>query len=71
MASSSRRRNIVVIAGEAEFHLQGAPSQTLQSGQSAFHPSGAAHALTSHAHPVMAYVVWRDDFDVAPVWSER
>ncbi|WP_375267511.1 dimethylsulfonioproprionate lyase family protein [Planktotalea sp.] len=61
----------VVIAGEAEFFLQGAPSQTLQSGQSAFHPSGAAHALTRHAHPVIAYVVWRDDFDVAPVWSTR
>jgi mannose-6-phosphate isomerase-like protein (cupin superfamily) len=60
----------VVIAGEAEFHLQGKGAEVLRSGQSSFHPSGVPHALTSHDHPVLAYVVWRDDFDVAPVWTD-
>ena len=59
----------VVIAGEAEFHLQGQGAEVLRSGQASFHPKGVPHALTSHAHPVLAYVIWRDDFDVAPVWT--
>lgn len=61
----------VVIAGEAEFHQKGETSQTLQAGQATFHPSMRSHALTSHDHPVLAYVVWRDEFDTAPVWSDR
>lgn len=60
----------VVIAGEAEFHIEGQGAETLRSGQSSFHPSGVPHALTSHNHPVLAYVIWRDDFDVAPVWTD-
>lgn len=60
----------VVIAGEAEFHLRGQPSQTLRTGQSAFHSANKPHALSSHDHPVLTYVLWRDDFDVGPVWSE-
>ncbi|MGH1575998.1 dimethylsulfonioproprionate lyase family protein [Planktotalea sp.] len=60
----------VVVAGEAEFHLDGRPSETLTTGQAAFHPSNAPHALTSHDHPVLAYVVWRDEFETGPVWSE-
>ncbi|SHH36284.1 dimethylsulfoniopropionate lyase DddQ [Cognatiyoonia sediminum] len=59
----------VVLAGEAEFHLEGTPSRTLKPGDSAFHPSATPHALTSHDHPVMAYVVWHDCFDTAPVWT--
>ena len=61
----------MVISGEAEFHLKGQGSETLKTGQTSFHPSNTPHALTSHDHPVMAYVVWRDDFDVGPVWSEN
>ena len=60
----------MVIAGEAEFHMKGRRAETLTSGQTSFHHSNVPHALTSHDHPVMAYVVWRDDFDVAPVWIE-
>lgn len=60
----------VVIAGQAEFHAQGQGAQVLQTGQSTFHPSGVSHALTSHEHPMLAYVIWRDDFDVAPVWTQ-
>ena len=60
----------VVIAGEAEFHLQDRASEVLTSGQAAFHPSNTPHALTTHDHPVMTYVLWRDEFDTAPVWSD-
>jgi len=60
----------VVLAGEAEFHLEGEASRTLRAGDHAFHPASRSHALTSHAHPVLAYVVWRDVFDTAPVWTD-
>ncbi len=59
----------VVLAGEAEFHLEGQESRTLQPGDASFHPGHRPHALTTHANPVMAYVVWRDEFDTPPVWT--
>lgn len=59
----------VVLNGEAEFGLQGQPSRTLVAGDSAFHPSNQPHALTTHEQPVLAYVIWRDEFDTAPVWT--
>lgn len=60
----------VVLAGQAAFHIEGAASRTLFPGDFAFHPSGVPHALTAHDHPVLAYVVWRDEFDTAPVWRD-
>lgn len=60
----------VVLAGRAEFHLENEPARELTAGDSAFHPSNRAHALTTHEHPVMAYVVWRNEFDTVPVWSD-
>ncbi|WP_420861199.1 dimethylsulfonioproprionate lyase family protein [Algirhabdus cladophorae] len=59
----------VVLAGQAEFFLEGASPTTLHPGDSAFHPSNTPHALTTHDHPVMTYVIWRDQFETAPVWS--
>lgn len=59
----------VVLAGQAEFHLEGETSQTLTAGGSSFHASNRPHALTTHDHPVMAYVIWRDRFDEPPVWT--
>ncbi len=59
----------VVLAGQAEFHMQDEAPRTLSAGDSAFHPSGRPHALTSHHQPVMAYVAWRNHFDIAPVWT--
>lgn len=61
----------MVIAGQAEFHMQGREAAVLKSGETAFHPASVPHALTSHNHPVLTYVIWRDDFDVAPVWSQE
>lgn len=60
----------LVIGGEGEFHRQGHAAQTLRAGQSAFHASNQPHALRTHDHPVMSYVLWRNEFDTAPVWSE-
>lgn len=61
----------VVLGGEGEFHLQGASSKTLGPGACAFHPSGRPHALTCHEKPVLAYVAWRNHFDVPPFLTER
>jgi hypothetical protein len=51
--------------------MEGAPSRTLFPGDHAFHPSHRPHALTAEDHPVLAYVVWRDQFDTAPVWRDQ
>ncbi|SLN67408.1 Cupin domain protein [Roseovarius albus] len=59
----------MVIAGEAEFHLEGADPKTLCSGDTIFHPSNAPHALITHNHPVMAYVLWRGDLKTKPVFT--
>lgn len=60
----------LVIAGEGEFHLEGAPSRRLRPGDTVFHPSNAPHALTTTPErPIMAYVLWRGDLLTRPVWS--
>lgn len=60
----------VVLAGEAEFLLEGEAPKVLSPGDCVFHPSGTPHALTTHDAPVLAYVAWRNHFDVWPVWTE-
>lgn len=59
----------VVLNGEAVFSLEGEQSRTLRAGESAFHRSNHPHALTTLDSPVLAYVIWRDQFDTAPVWT--
>ncbi|WP_120501991.1 dimethylsulfonioproprionate lyase family protein [Roseovarius sp. EL26] len=59
----------MVVAGEAEFHLEGENPQTLRPGDTAFHPSNAPHALITRDHPVMAYVLWRGDLNTKPVFT--
>lgn len=59
-----------VLAGEGEFLKEGAAPETLRTGQASFHASNQSHALHTHDHPVMAYVLWRNHFDTPPVWSE-
>lgn len=60
----------VVLAGSADFLLEGALTQRLYAGDHAFHPAGRPHALITTDDPVMAYVAWRDDFETFPVWTE-
>ena len=55
-----------VIAGSGEFFREGEPTETLVAGQGSFHASGQPHALRTHEAPLMAYVIWRNNFDTAP-----
>ena len=56
-----------IIAGEAEFSLQGEGTKTLGPGDYVFHPSNAPHATQTRDHPMLALVYWRGDMSVAPV----
>ena len=60
----------VVVAGEAEFSVKGEAAKTLRAGDTAFHRSNVPHALTTHDHPVMAYVLWRGDLKTRPVFTD-
>ncbi len=57
----------LVLAGEAEFRINGENGKTLRPGETAYHASMKPHAMTTHDHPVMAYVLWRGNLTVAPV----
>ena len=59
-----------ILAGEAEFHLEGEPSKTLRPGDAVYHPSNRPHATDTHDHPFMALVLWRGDLNTRPVLSE-
>lgn len=56
-----------VLAGEGEFLRDGHTPKVLRAGESCFHESGQSHALCTHDKPVLAYVLWRNNFDVPPV----
>ena len=56
-----------VIAGEAEFLMEGKDPQTLGPGSHVFHPSNRPHATQTHDHPFMAMVLWRGDMTVSPL----
>ena len=56
-----------ILAGQAEFMLEGRASKTVTAGDAIFHPSNAPHATETHDHPVMALVLWRNNFETAPV----
>ena len=60
----------LVIAGEAEFMLARHEPRILRPGECALHPSMQPHATATREHPLLAYVVWRGDLDVAPVLTE-
>ena len=57
----------LVLAGEAEFFREGAPPEILRAGQTSLHASNQPHAMTTHEHPVMAYVIWRNGFETPPI----
>ncbi len=60
-----------VIAGEGEFMRDGEAPMILREGDACFHKSNQPHALETHDMPIMAYVLWRNHFDVKPVLTER
>lgn len=59
----------LVLAGEAEFHVEGRDSSILRAGDTAFHETNQPHALTTHDTPVLAYVLWRGDLNTKPVFT--
>ena len=59
----------LVIAGEAEFTVEGEPPKTLRPGETIYHRSNVPHSLTTHDHPVMAYVLWRGELNTKPVFT--
>lgn len=60
----------LTLAGEAEFMREGASNKKLRPGDTSQHASNQPHAMETHAHPVMAYVVWRNGFETPPVLTE-
>ena len=60
----------LTLAGEAEFMREGASNEILRPGDTSQHASNQPHAMETHAHPVMAYVVWRNGFETPPVLTE-
>lgn len=61
----------LTVAGEAEFMRQGAPDVVLRPGETSAHASNQPHAMQTHDHPVMAYVIWRDKFGGPLVLSQH
>jgi len=57
----------LVVAGEAEFLRNGAPTETLTPGGASFHASNQPHAMQTHGKPVLAYVIWRNNLGIPPV----
>lgn len=60
-----------VLAGEAEFYRDGAAPETLRAGQTSFHAGDQPHAMQTHNHSIMAYVIWRGHLDTPPVLTRR
>ena len=60
----------LTLAGEAEFMKHNEENKFLQSGGVSEHNSNQPHALKTHAHPVMAYVIWRNNFETPPIWTD-
>lgn len=59
----------VVLAGEAEFSAKGKAPRRVGPGETVLHTSMQPHATTTKDKPVLCYVLWRDQFETAPVWS--
>ncbi len=59
----------LVLAGEAEFEIEGEESKTLRPGDVSFHASNAPHALTTTDRSILAYVLWRGDLTTKPVFT--
>lgn len=60
-----------ILAGEAEFRIEGEAPKTLRAGDAVYHPSGVHHATETKDSPFLAWVLWRGpDFVTPPLLSE-
>lgn len=57
----------LILAGGGEFLVSGTAPRHLQAGQTIMHGANQPHALQTHDHPILAYVVWRNGFGIKPV----
>ena len=55
------------LAGEAVFRKEGCREAVLNSGGVMEHSTNQPHAMETFDYPVMAYVVWRNEFGTKPV----
>lgn len=60
-----------IIAGEATFATEGNEPKLLKPGDTVFHESNQPHNMQTHDCGVLAYVLWRNEFDIAPVLTDR
>jgi mannose-6-phosphate isomerase-like protein (cupin superfamily) len=56
----------LVIAGAAAWALGNAPAEIRPPGSVIVHPSGAPHAMTTGAEPLLALYTWRGDLATSP-----
>ena len=57
----------LVLAGEAEFMTKGEYPKTLRPGKTTYHATMTPHAMVTHNHPVLAYVLWRNNLSDPPL----
>ena len=55
------------LAGEAVFRRGNCPDIRLGSGGIIGHSANQPHSMETFEHPIMAYVVWRNEFGTKPV----
>jgi len=55
------------IAGEAIFRRENFPNVRLSSGGTIEHLTNQPHSMETLDHPIMAYVVWRNEFGTKPI----
>ena len=55
------------LAGEAVFRKEGSREAILNSGGIMEHSANQPHAMETFDHPIMAYVVWRNEFGTKPI----
>lgn len=59
----------LVLAGDADFSIDGQKARRLGPGDTAFHASNLPHALTTTERSILAYVLWRGDITTKPVFT--
>lgn len=60
----------MVVSGSAVFMMKDAEDKTLREGDTSFHSSNRPHAMETLDEPVLCLVVWRDQFEIAPVLTK-
>ena len=59
------------IAGEAIFRRENLPDTRLSSGGTMEHLTNQPHSMETLDHPIMAYVVWRNEFGTKPILTYK